>query len=249
MAYKLLYVPPWAMMSLRGTGGGTVATGYNTNWLVDGLPNIPVRGASANPSWSASGTSRACNFAAIINSNASAGTTATISELGIVVTQPASPGRVPFNPWNATALLATSTIGTATFAFSGNSVNPLIVGQLVCGQAFELERPIQPGGRRVYQPINTRPDPTQLGQQRVYRRDKQARMFSGTTVLTSTGMDAVVDWYESTEDGDLISIIVPDPLLNDAWAVVFDDFSYEKQGPEIYNVTLNFREVPRKRWP
>ena len=251
---KFLYVPPWAMMSLNGTGSGSVEATYDANWLTDGLPLKPVRGTSANPAWTVAGTSRPCNFAAVINSNASVGTTASVSGVNLSVVQGASAGRVPFNPWavlkDATtgALLPPVNLALSTFTFSGNSVNPLIVGQLVVGQAFELERPIQPGGRRAYGRFNQQPDPSVDGQIRVYRRDKLGRTFSGSTTATTAGMDALIDWYESTEDNQLMSVIVPDPLLPDAWAVKFSDFGYERQGPDLYSVTLSFQELPRKRW-
>jgi hypothetical protein len=251
---RMLYVSPANMMSLYGTGGGPVQATYLANWLCDGLPLHPVRSTSANPALSVANPARLCNFAACLNVNASPGTTVTVSGVGLTLTAPPHAGRVPFNPWavlrdaGTGALLPPVSVASATFTYAGNTNNPLIVGEQVVGLALELERPVQPDSERGYERLYEMPHRLVDGQVRPRLPDKLARNFSGTTTVSTAGADAIVDWYESTEDGALMSVIVPDLDLPDAWAVKMDPPTLRRRGGN-YAVSLSFREIARRRWP
>lgn len=240
---NFLYLSPHLMVGLNGTGGGPVANAtYNIQWITDGLPGRPVAAGATSATWTAAGTAHPITLVTLISSNVDIGATVVMT----TGTTPAvlSGGRVPLNPFKYNA--AGGSGGTISVAVSGNSV-PVIAGMIAGGQALELERPIQPGGQRRWQRFNRQPDP-QMGNIAIYRTDKYARTFNGTTTMSATGLAALQTWYDSTNDGELPSVIVPDPTLNDAWCVKFGEFGWEKQGPDLFTVSLAFVEYPRVRW-
>lgn len=244
---NLLYVRPDEMFSLYGTVTGTVINStYSLDWLVDGLPTKPLRAGTDDPSWGITGPAKDVNFLASINSNIDAGKTIAVTG-GVTqnLTQPNYLGRIPTNPFKYFTLVPGVT--SLNVAVSNNSVD-VVIGQFVAGKARELERPIQPRGRRTHRRFNAQSDMS-MGNLPVTRRDKGGRKFSGTTTVTAAGLILLKEWFYSTNDGELMTIIVPSPELNDAWAVKFDgELVEERLTVDAYSVTLNFIEFPRKRW-
>lgn len=254
MSLKFLYVSPGEMQSLYATVSGPVINAtYQLAWLVNGLPNLPLRAGTPTPAWDLSAASAvAVNFAAAINTNLPEGATVTFSgDIATVVTQPAYAGRIPLNGWALVAGdedLTTMDATDVTATVAGTS-DDVIIGELVVGRARELPRPIEPGGERSYTRMNPVADAQQHGQYQVFRRDKAARTFNGTSTTTLAGMDALQAWYDATNDGERMSVVVPDPLKNDAWAVYFDgEFGYRKIGPDLFEISLRLIEIPRRRW-
>ena len=254
MALRFLYLAPADMFTLHGNVSGSVLNPtYDVNWLVDGLPSRPVHSGSSGPTWTVTNTAKPVNLVAACNWNLDAGGVITIGGgVSTTLTMPNYAGRVPYNPVSILvdgngALQDVPGVGSISTITGGNSVQ-VIAGELVAGKARELERPIFPGGERGYDPFNVMPDRQQIGNVAITRKDTTGRRFSGETVLTSAGLAAVQAWYDSTNDNELFSIIVPDPLLNDAWAVKFAQFSYRKQGPDEFRVILSLVEIPRRRW-
>lgn len=245
---NLLYLAPADMYTLYGTVAGDLLNStYQRAWLVDGLPGRPLHGGTVSPSWTVTNTAKPVNFITVLNSNIDA--TKTINITGDVttsLTMPAYAGRLPMNPFTYYTP-DTAGVDSLTVSVSGNTV-AVVMGDFVAGKARELERPIGKRGRREFMTFNVQPDLAQMGNIGVTRKDMGARTLTGSTVLTAAGMTAVQAWFDSTNDGELMSIIVPDPTVNDAWAVKFQSFGFEKGGPDEYFVELKFVEFPRFRW-
>jgi hypothetical protein len=63
-------------------------------------------------------------------------------------------------------------------------------------------------------------------------------------------MQRIMDLWDDTDGGSRFMLWVPDPLLNDCWAVIFDGKpSWRKEGPHYWKTTLSFIEIPRRVWP
>lgn len=240
-----IYLAPGDMIGLQGTGLGASAPTYNINWICDGLPGRPVRAPGYNVTWSATGpAAKPLKLITLVNTNLDVGLSVAAPPMG---TMPPvlGAGRVPLNPflYNAT-FSGTYTIFSVIVPTNSQHV---IAGQLMGGNAKTLERPLQPGATRTWQTFNRQPDP-QMGNVAIYRVDKYARVLTGSTTMTQAGLDALQAWYDSTNDNELPSIIVPDPSINDAWCVKFGPFAWRKQSPSLYTVDLTFVEIPRARW-
>lgn len=244
---NFLYISPRMMFSLNANVTGSVVNAtYDPKWLCDNLPGRPVHSGTTSPSWTISNTPNNVNCVAAVNWNLDGSNTINVTG-GVTgtITQPEPWGPVPLNGFYYTTTPVQ--IGSLTIGCSGNSVQ-VVAGEVMAGFALQLERPIDRRGRRIYVPMNNSVSP-QMGNVAITPLDKSTRRFSGQTVLTDVGLLAVEEWYRSTNDGQYLSLIIPDPLVNDAWAVRFDgEFQYEKFGPNIYMVTLNFIESPRIRW-
>jgi len=238
-----LYLAPGDMVGLEQTGGGPAATTYNINWITDGVPGRPVNAGSGTALWTATGAiAKPITLVALINSNVDIGA---IVGTTIGPTPPVlSAGRVPYNPFTYNPAGASGTV--VTVSVTANTTN-IVAGMIAGGTARTLERPIMPGARRDWSTFNRQPDP-QMGNIAVYRTDKYARSFSGSTTMTQDGLDALMAWYDSTNDGELPSLIVPDPDRNDCWCVKFGAFGWQKQSPTLFEVTLTFVEYPRRKW-
>lgn len=251
---RFLYLAPSDIMTLHGqVTGDVINSTYQRDWLTDGLCGRPVNSGSLSPNWDITNPAKNVNFIAAINWNLDPGLTLTsiltvggpVLTVGTPITAPS--GRIPVN--NFAYFPTLEVVGCDSISLSITAPNsvPVIAGEYVAGKARELERPIARRGLRAYQQFNTRSDP-QMGNVLVWRKDKLARKLTGRTVLTEAGMDALQAWYDSTNDGELMSVIVPDPLKQDVWAVKFIDFTFEKDLPHVYWVTLNFIEIPRVKW-
>jgi hypothetical protein len=245
---NFLYLAPNKMSVLYGTVTGPVINStYDLSWLVDGLVGRPLRAGNTTAAWQVTHAAATVNFIAALNWNADAGKTIAISG-GVTqnLTMPNYAGRVPINPYKYFSPNATG-VTSITATLTSNSVD-IVAGQLVAGQALTLERPIQRKGKRSWLRFNQIPNPD-LGHVAVTRRDRAARKFSGTTWLTRNGYAALQEWYDSTNDGELISVVVPDQAVNDAWAVKFDgEFVIERENLDAILVTINLVEIARVRW-
>jgi hypothetical protein len=245
---NLLYVRPDEMFTLYQSVTGSVINGtYSLDWLVDGLPGRPLRAGTNNPSWGITGPAKDVNFLCLISTNLDAGKVVNITgDVTDTLTQPNYLGRIPVNPFKH--FTPAVSVDNLTVALASANTIDVIVGQFVAGKARELERPIQPMGRRSHLRYNAAADQT-MGNIAVTRKEKGGRKFSGVTTVTPAGLLAIQEWFYSTNDGEQMSIIVPAPELNDAWAVKFDGEPVEERmNINNYRVTINLTEIPRKRW-
>ena len=250
---RALYMSPAEMLTLGGTVTGTAAkTTYERRYLTNGLPNYPLRADGGSASWSASGSSQLVNGAAALNTNVTGGGAITVTGLPNI-TQPARIGGAPSkNGWSADIDGASGElVNTSRSSVSiGASGSPdLIVGEFVYGRFRELPRPVDKMGERGYESGATLPAPSQLGQMPVYPPKKAWRTFSGKSTADAAGIALIEALWDAAEGGSKFFLWVPDPLLNDVWAVVFDGrLNVQKENPDLFHYTLQLREVPRQNW-
>lgn len=243
---SFLYVSPAEIWSLYANVSGPAESSYENDWLCDGLPGRPLRATNGSPSWTVPIATKAVNFLSFGHSNVEAARAISVTgDVTQSMTQPAYKGRIPINPFKY--FTDVPAVTTVTVGITSNP-ETVIVGQFVVGYARVLEFGLNRRGRRSPQRFNKLPDP-QVGNVAVHRTDKGARRLSGTADLSAAGFALAERWFDETNDGELLSVIVPDSTVQDAWFVKFDSFEYEKESPSNYIVTVAWQEIPRKRWP
>jgi hypothetical protein len=243
-----LIVPAHKVWSYFGTGSGPVDATYLIDWLVDAVSSRPIRGTSGSGTYGVTfaGGSKTVNIVGLINSNVSVNATVSGAISGTLTANAVPPDGVIVNPYLYNA--GGGSGSSVSVAISGNP-STIVIGELMAGQAFELERPIFPGGQREFFAANAvRDDDWDLMPS--MDLNAKSRRFVGETVLTSAGIVPVQEWWESQRGFSLPSFFVPQtvPNINDIWCGRLEAFSYQKEGPDIYRVQIAFKEYARTRW-
>lgn len=239
------YLAPKDMVTLEAAVVGTVDAAHQANWLCDGRVNRPVKGTSGTTSWSITAASGSVNFVAAANVNLDDGETIDVSGgVTATLTVDKRADEVRYNPW---ALITPTVVNPAPIVVdvTGNSVD-VKMGEFFAGLARELDRGTKPGGERTKEYRAVQPE--RWSSIPGYRPKQDRYRISWEVTVTKTQFDEIVAWEESTYWGTLPSVIVPDIAVNDCYVVQFLGFSYRKQAPGVYDVTLNFLEFPRTQW-
>ena len=244
---KFLYLSPAAMQSLNAIVAGPSLPEYLPAWLCDGLPGRPLRAGTSNPGWLVSSLANfPVNFVGAANWNIPEASIINVGDdVTAIITQPGYRGRIPMNGYNY--FPDTEVPNAKDITVGGSYAIDVVAGQFFAGKALALPYTIAPRGRRGYLKFNMQPNP-QMGNVPVMRKDKAARTLSGSILVKPSYLEAIEKWYAETNDGELVSCIVPDMEKNDFWVVKFLDYSWERLNPEMSLVQLNFQEVPRVRW-
>jgi hypothetical protein len=225
-----------------GTGSGTVATGYNANWIVDGLPGRPVKNTTSLSIAITGPASRTVGIVSVINHTVDAGLAITFSGgVSATCTPDNLPdGTVPLNPW---AAVTPASASSCTVAVSGNSVD-VVIGEVWVGQSRTIpdliREPSINGGQ-------TLPWEGEFSSVAPYDPGIEQRRLSADVVVDDATMADIADWYRSTRSGTRPSLIVPIETNNDAWLVTFQ-YTAKPANKNRHKVSFDFVELPRYRW-
>jgi hypothetical protein len=244
------YVRPDESFYGGTASGGTIATDFNRNWLVDGRPGRPAKATTTGMAWTVlpAASVANCGLVAVCNHNLDAAIVIAVTGgLAGNITVPTHPADgIPLNPFT---LFTPATVSTLTLTASGNSV-AVVVGEIYAGRYRTLERQIRLESSHA--PIDPLEWEGEFGSVPPYDAGIAARTLRGTTYVTAAGLADIQAWYESTRRGTRPTLIVPDSLTNDAWLVTFSYRYAPIKAPDgsthLYRVELEFVEVPRTRW-
>jgi hypothetical protein len=237
------YIRPDEMFTYGAAVSGPANADYQPSWLCDGRSGRPVLALNGSPTWTITATAKDVNFVAAINTNIDDGRSITIGDdISVVLTASTRADGISFHPWSP---VTETSVSSLTVDISSNTV-PVIFGEFVAGFARELGRPIRPGGHRKQEPRVIQPN--RWSSIPGYDVQQDRWHFTGDTVLKQSQMDELEEWWFSTHRGTRPSLIVPTPTIQDCLLVAFDGFEYTKQGPNEFNVTLNFTEQARTKW-
>lgn len=235
---------------LDATVTGTVDSTYTADWLVNGLPNYPVR-RTGNLSLAIDQGSpgQSCDVFCLHHHNAEAGATITLSGdvSSSILAGTVPPDEIRHNWYRRIA--APVSISSLTLAITGNS-DP-ITCSFYAGLARELTE-LRLG--RTLEPTDPFPWEGEALLQAPHDRGyAEPRRLRGDCILTEAQLADVRDWYASTRRGTKPTLIIPDTNYNDAWLVVFryvaQDLAPDEYPDALHTVTFEFVEIPRVRWP
>lgn len=243
------YIRPDEVWGIGGSVTGTVDSDYLPGWIIDGRPRRPVRGASGALSLSISGASGDIGIVAVAHHNLivpvtiGGDVTATITP---EATRP--PNGISLSPFALVDPVETS-VTTITVAATGNDEN-VVIGELVAGNVRSLIPVMIQGAQFKHDDFSddARVRRGVLG----YATREEGRVLSGSQYFTTDQLEDIKAWWQAQQGGSLTSYIVPDPDVNDLWAVKFVGLQYEPAipalGAGLWLVNLTFIEVPRVRW-
>lgn len=234
-----------------GSVSGGAASGFNDDWLVDGIVNQPAKATSGTQAWVATAlASGAVNFVVVANHNIDAARAITIGgDISAVLAGPAArPNGINVNPW---ATVPQVTADDVSVSVTSNSA-ALTIGELLAGNLRELSY-----GLRVRTPFvienKAIRHQTEGGSVLAYERPFIRRGLRGSLAATQPDLDQLVAWYESTRANTRPSVILPfcgDD--QDAWCVEFTSLEYAPirytSSDAAYDVQVEFEEFPRYRW-
>lgn len=252
---SMLIVSPQNWWSLGKSVSGTVDSDYQADWLVDGRVGYPVRAAGGSPAsgldLTISGAPGDINIAIVGHHNLvvpitfSGGITATVTPAS---TRP--PNGIPLNPF---ALLETTAEGVTSVEMqvSGNDVDE-IIGEVVLGTYTEVTPTKIDDAAFGSNDYATQPQGDFLSVP-PYNKRLRGRTHSGSQYYTSAELQTLTDAYDaqSMNEGGYPIVLITDPDSNDAWfcrMTKLDAKPYPKSR-DLWLVSYEFVEMPRKRWP
>lgn len=240
------FMRPDEIPTIAAAVSGGADTGYLDDWLTDGRPGRPARAATGTQTWTVTIASSTVGFAAVCNHNVEAARTITLGG-GIAATMTGPvlpPNGITLNPW--VSFGPTAAVTSITVAVSSNP-SALIIGEFVVGTRRTLERNLRPAPdfSQVYHVVRHEAEFNSL---MPYDKGIVGRKLRGSVTLSDTGLQAVLDWYDSTRGGTKPSLIVPNSNVQDAWLVEMTAPSYQPTRQNQNEVTLEFTEYPRSRW-
>lgn len=238
--------------AFAGVSASNVMATYEAPWLCDMRSNRPLRVASAN--LSATITPLAASIGevglvAVINSNADPGKVFTFGgDISTTCTMAATarPNRIPLCPWSAITPVAS--VDNVTVSLTGNSFD-VIVGEVMFGKRRSLPRPPYPGDSGAEGDFSRLPDMDVTSIPGYDPALGGGRTLKWTCILTTAQLEEAILIYEAQMNKTRPTLFIPDILKQDAWAAYLDRPSYNINEPGLWNVELNWTELPRRRWP
>jgi hypothetical protein len=248
-----LFARPDEIYSYNATvsiGSGTVDTTYSADSLTNGWPGKPVRMTGGALTATLTFTSGQVGVVALANTNLTANTTISGGVSGTITPATLPPNAIPLNAFTQVTPASTTTI---TMATSGNSAN-VIIGELMAGKLRTLTNAIGGTGAPRYLDIQfvdddlPLPMDAEFGSIPPYDRGMERRTLKGTQIYTYAQLQDLRAWRQAQRSNSRPSLIIPDASINDAWVCLFRGMSYRPVASDLWEVTLEFLELPRLRW-
>jgi hypothetical protein len=236
---------------------GTVDAGYVNTWLTDGRPSFPVRRTGTLSLTVTPSAAKMVDVIALNHHNVRAAATVTLGgSLSSTIPTVAEPPDAIFP--NIYRLLTTPvSVSSLVLGISGNTVP--VITSLYAGPSHTIT-PLRLG--RVRDPSVTFEWEGEMLTQAPYDPGiSDPRRWRGDCVIDETELQEVEDWYLSTRRGTRPTLIIPDDNYNDAPLAVFRynavdlaPGAYPVGSPftepeALFQVTFEFVEIPRLRWP
>jgi len=235
----------WSYSATVTTSAGATDADYTDDWITDARQGRPARSTSGTVTWSLAFSSAEVGLVTVCNCNASVD--ATIGG-GVSTTVLAGALDEDGVRVNGFALVGPASITGLTVAFSANPT-AVVLGELIGAKVRTLARGIRVVDTRVTYEIYGSEPGAEFASMNSYDKGMQSRVITATTLQTKTQRDLLRGWFTGQRGFSKPGLIVPDSTVNDAWVVWFRNFSYAQVGPDVFEVTTTFQEIPRKRWP
>lgn len=228
---------------------GTVQTTYQADWLTDGLPGYPVRGAGGSPASLGPLTitpspAVSCDVFAVCHHSIDQG--ASINLTGDVTdTIPTAAWRTDGIPANwFRKLTAPVSVDNLILNVSNNG-GAIIIGELYAGLSYQFDVDYRIG--RGFNPGEPFPWEGEFSSLAPYDPGlAKPRRLRGQMILEAADYAELEAWDLSTKSGTLPSLIIPNDAVNDAWLC---QFRYEEEFDTVFHyITLEIVEIPRTRW-
>lgn len=244
-----LYLPPSRNVLAGRTVASTAGTpdaDHPVSWLTDLRTAYPIRYPGGSP-WgvSISVASQAVRLLALVNHSLDAAVTVGGS-IGGTITPAARPSNgILLNPY---LLLPAAVAGVTTITLSGTNVGKMIIGEAMAGDPLTLTA-LQMADAGDEYLDNGRPPQGEWRNIPMHDDGVEWRRFAGSQVYTATDVDAIVAWWESQKGLSQPGLLVMDPTVQDARAVLLENLSFKfNDRKDAFKVSLGFLEYPRYRW-
>jgi hypothetical protein len=226
---------------------GTVDSTYTPAWLCDGLVGRPVRGpAGGGLTLALTATAGACTWAVLANHNLDAAVDAELTG-DITATLEGTAARANGIPWNRyVTFTEVQSADGVTLTISGNSV-PVVIGELFIGKYRTLTRAMKVGATRAFERFAIDPR-AEFGSATAYDKGLRGDVLRGQQYYNEADCALIEAWVESTRDGSLPTVIVPNSADGRAFVVTIRDVSFQDIGNGLRLVSMVFQEYPRSRW-
>lgn len=240
---NFLYLSPANQTSRGGTAAATVDTDYDSDHLVNGLPNALTRGTSG--SFSASLTFPAAgtvNFGGVFTHNLTVAVTVGGGVSGTIAASATQPDGVPLNTY--TTFTPTSASGVT---LSASNPTTWVIGDVIFGNATSLTLPKLSSDDRG-QANFTRKLDVDVASILPYDDGRVGSApWKGVFILTTAELDAINACYLAQRNGTRPTVIVRDTSINEAMLGFWQPPQYNPLGPALWRVQLTFEELPRLR--
>lgn len=250
MANEVYYVRPDEMWTYACSVSATVADDYLAAWLCDARAGRPIRATSGNFNATLTGSGQV-GIVGLANHNLDAGETCAVGgdvTATLTANTPTPPDDIPLNPFQTVTPGAATSI---TLAIAGNSTD-VIIGEFMAGvrrqmRALRIDAEFEHIDYARWRELDLASVPA-------YDPGLAARKWHGSLYVTGSQLDELIAWHQAQLAATKPSLLIPDPLVNDAWVVHLHALRYRAaaghsaHASRCYDVQLSFAEYPRTRW-
>lgn len=224
------------------TSAGATDSDYDDDRICSGWPGKPARATNGTVTWSATFSSAEVGMIVVANCNANVnasiggGVSATVVAGALGANGIRVNGFTTVTPANRTNL---------TVGFSGAS-SAVVLGEFIAGKYRTFRAP------KVESQLGFDDYVRDVGAEfhsiAPYDPGMESRKISGRQEYSTVDRDLLIECWRGQRAGTRPTVMVLDSNVNDAWVGFFDKPTYVQTGPDKWEVSLTFTEIPRSRW-
>ncbi len=227
--------------------GGTVDAAYQATWACDLRPGFPVMGTAGALALIAAWSSQDVDLVVASHLRVDEAVAITLSS-GLTASLTGPGAQADGIPLNRYAVLAPAQTSTGCHLdITGNSVVP-VLGEFFAGKSDTLSRRMKIGRQIGFQSFAI-PAASEFSAVNPYDKGLAGELWQGQQYYDDDEVEQIRQWYKSTRDGTLPTVVIPDDAKPECHVVLFSAPPQIQEDQGMLNlVSLTFQEIPRQRW-